>query len=412
MRGQLLWLLGALMGHTAAGGSDTTLPHLKAFRQLPPPTLARFSLDADCILRSEQFGLNVASNVCWDGRLLFLRCPERTTNKSQDLDDFFNFLGTLLPAEDFDARLANRSVQWLNGTSFLMTSHLWPHNVQHAWPVLNVAALGLPLRRIGVYRDAHYGTSGVQQPYCLGLIRAFADFLNVSVFPSRSFFNAGRYWDSFSPSRPLCFEQVVVPNKGPSPRFHTCTGAFMSPLVIQRQKQAFLEHFYAKARARVLAKNNGIGPWLPTFPKSPPRKALILNRRKDRVMLNADAVVAMIEALGLPAGEVVMEGKSLDEQFLHMAQAGLLVSPHGANLINSLFMAPRSAAIEVFLLPLYYSCEWAQYLQSSGVQCLQYCWNDGKDCPHAPPGPYPRANASVDVDRLRRTVKLALRLMQ
>lgn len=38
----------------------------------------------------------------------------------------------------------------------------------------------------------------------------------------------------------------------------------------------------------------------PTFPKSPPRKALILNRRKDRVMLNADAVVAMIEPTSPP----------------------------------------------------------------------------------------------------------------
>ena len=52
-----------------------------------------------------------------------------------------------------------------------------------------------------------------------------------------------RYWRErfFRNSTILCFDRVVVPNKGPSPKFHTVTGAFLSPEVMTKYKVPFLE---------------------------------------------------------------------------------------------------------------------------------------------------------------------------
>eukprot|EP00668_Euglena_longa_P029801 GGOE01037174.1.p1 GENE.GGOE01037174.1~~GGOE01037174.1.p1 ORF type:complete len:415 (+),score=81.43 GGOE01037174.1:65-1309(+) len=409
----LALLMFSMQCFFGAQSIEGPLQHLKAFKQLLPPSMTGFTMDAQCVRRNEQFGLNVVDNVCWDGHQLFIRCSERSISAKYELDDFFNFQAHLLPAASYDARVANHTIKWLNGTAFMMTSHLWPHNAQHIWPALNVVAMGLPLRHIGVFGTLHYGNSGAMHHYSMSLMNAMVDFFNLTFIPSPDLSHAHAFWSSFSQSTPLCFEQIVIANKGPSPRFGTCTGAFMSPLVVQRQKQKFLEHFYARARKRVTAQSKGPSRWPLEFPKEPPRKVLLLNRRDNRVMLNEDQVVTMIESMGVPVGKVQMEGKSLDEQFLHMSQAGILVSPHGANLINALLMPMRSVAVEVFLRPEIYKCEWSQYLQSSGVPCLVYCWNNGNPCPpSAPAQPYPRTNGTVDVDRLKRTIKFALRLLK
>ena len=46
----------------------------------------------------------------------------------------------------------------------------------------------------------------------------------------------------------LCFERLVLANKGPSPAYHGLTPAFTDPHVVAEHKQPFLEQYYAVAR--------------------------------------------------------------------------------------------------------------------------------------------------------------------
>ena len=87
----------------------------------------------------------------------------------------------------------------------------------------------------------------------------------------------------------------MVPNKGPSPKYHTVTGAFMSPHVVTRHKQDFLERYYA-----LMASNrNGA---LPAFPRRPPWRVLLANRREasGRRLTNEDELVQMIREFDVP----------------------------------------------------------------------------------------------------------------
>ena len=112
-----------------------------------------------------------------------------------------------------------------------MTSHLWPHNIQHIWPVLNVPALGLNLRHIGLFGFVHWGKRGGFHPYSVGLLKAIASTYNLTTFPPVLAQNQGPSWwrkASVNLRTLHCFERVVVPNKGPSPKFQVLNVA--SPL--------------------------------------------------------------------------------------------------------------------------------------------------------------------------------------
>ena len=104
---------------------------------------------------------------------------------------------------------------------------------------------------------------------------------------------------------------------------------------------------------------------------------------------------------------------SLLQQVLYMATTGVLVTPHGAGMISSLLLPIGAVALEVFLLPQHLpNCEWAKYLQLSGVQTLIFCDNKEQLCQAANPyAPYPRSSGSVRSDKLKELMETALHML-
>ena len=121
----------------------------------------------------------------------------------------------------------------------------------------------------------------------------------------------------------------------------------------------------------------------------------------------------MIKSLGAPVEVATFERSSFARQFLALSQAGVVVAPHGANLVNALLLPPGAVAVEVYPLPIRYRYgEWAEYLQRSGTKCVEFCVNDKNPdlpCNLSKRGkPYPYTNVAVDLDRLRPVVQAAL----
>jgi hypothetical protein len=391
------------------------LTSFEEFYDTPATTLANFTLVSDCILRNDNVGLNVAPEMCWNGRQMYVRCPSRMKKGVYDLDDYEGFRTVLTPEKEYLQRIKDASsITWYNGTAFLMTSHLWPHNIQHIWPVLNVPALGLNLRHIGLFGFVHWGKRGGFHPYSVGLLKAIASTYNLTTFPPVLAQNQGPSWwrkASVNLRTLHCFERVVVPNKGPSPKFQIHTGAFMSRHVVTGIKQQFLERYYPIARQEVGDSSS----FLKAYPRRPLWKVLIINRKQwyGRRLLNEAAMVQMIKSLGAPVEVATFERSSFARQFLALSQAGVVVAPHGANLVNALLLPPGAVAVEVYPLPIRYRYgEWAEYLQRSGTKCVEFCVNDKNPdlpCNLSKRGkPYPYTNVAVDLDRLRPVVQAAL----
>ena len=73
------------------------LTSFEEFYDTPATTLANFTLVSDCILRNDNVGLNVAPEMCWNGRQMYVRCPSRMKKGVYDLDDYEGFRTVLTP---------------------------------------------------------------------------------------------------------------------------------------------------------------------------------------------------------------------------------------------------------------------------------------------------------------------------
>ena len=60
----------------------------------------------------------------------------------------------------------------------------------------------------------------------------------------------------------------------------------------------------------------------------------------------------MIAEFGIPVEVAKFDRLSMLDQFLLTAQAGLLVSPHGAQLASGILVSPHSIIVEVYQFPL------------------------------------------------------------
>lgn len=86
-------------------------------------------------------------------------------------------------------------------------------------------------------------------------------------------------------------------------------------------------------------------------PNRPPRRVMVLDRHKalPRHFLNLDAMQAIMRKYGFEAERVEASGEmSFQQQVELFAGAGVLVTMHGAGLMNQIFMQPGSAVIEIF----------------------------------------------------------------
>ena len=100
--------------------------------------------------------------------------------------------------------MLRKQLTWLNGTSFIVTDSLWPHNIQHLWPVLNVRGLGLDLKRIAIFGPLFYHRDrfkrvrlslGARNPYNLALMHAIADTYSLAMLPP-DLKQYGQFWGS------------------------------------------------------------------------------------------------------------------------------------------------------------------------------------------------------------------------
>ena len=397
------------------------MSHYNSFVNASEPSMRDFQLVANCLHRSNDSGLVMGGPMCWDGRHMTVRC---TGYGHYGMDDFMNVIVRLVPATTFDHRLRQADVEWRNGTSFLMGSHIWPHNIQHTWPALNVPALGFDLKHIGMFgmigifknRFGRFDSRlGILNRYNIDLVNALAQYYGLTIMPPN--FNLRdhfKFWrrGEYQRGKMLCFEHVVVPNKGPSPKVHKQTPAFLSPGVMIQRRQPFLEHYYDQVRS----KSTDPASLPPSFPRRPPWRVLVVNRSEQhgRRLLNEDELVAMIRSFDVPVTVADFAGKNLAQQFLEVAQAGVFLAPHGAGFVNALMLPPGSVAIEVYPIAERYGAgEWTRYLQLSGVKSIEYCWNNGYRCLLCQGSkPYPYNNSEVDVERLRPLVKAALDMVR
>lgn len=86
----------------------------------------------------------------------------------------------------------------------------------------------------------------------------------------------------------------------------------------------------------------------PAWATHPPRTITLLVRERWRQFTNLDAVMALLNATGLPVRVERALGKlSFSAQVALFAGTGVLVSAHGAGLINAIFMPKGAVVVEV-----------------------------------------------------------------
>ena len=160
----------------------------------------------------------------------------------------------------------------------------------------------------------------------------FAETLRLAVQPeSRVFFNAAA--SRFSQDRLLCARRGAV------------VGA--KPRVFTGRADAIVFRNAAYRLAGLDAE--GTHAEIPSFPRYPPRRITLLNRRGQRELLNAAAVEAALRATGLEVKVVEnLSALPFREQVATMARTGLLVAPFSGELANMVFLPAHAAVIELF----------------------------------------------------------------
>ena len=78
-----------------------------------------------------------------------------------------------------------------------------------------------------------------------------------------------------------------------------------------------------------------------------PPLVVIVSRRDKRLLLNEGELVALVHSLGAEAAVVALEGLPLCAQVRLFRRARVLLGMHGSGLINSMYMRPGSALVQV-----------------------------------------------------------------
>ena len=389
----------------------------KEFWKAPEaPHIDRFPWDENCVRRYQGYiGLNSLANVCWDGKTFGALCPRRNTSKWYEMDDYYGAKMQLLTKSEWKGRYGNNetSKRWLKGVTYLMASHLWPHSSQYLWPVLNMPVLGLTLAGIGDLSGQMWGRRGSTIPYIRQAMEAIANIFHAEYLPSaashRSMGPVG-----FHRNRLLCFDRIIVPNKGPSRRYRMLSRMYVNPRVLTDVKEPFLNQLYQMAK---LKKSVQIPDMLPQWPTKPPWRVVFINRlpQSGRRITNEDEVAALVRTFDIPVDVVAFEGMNFFDQFLWTSQAGILLSPHGGQLASGHMIARKAIILEVFQLGMHYAAgEWMRWFQMCGTRIVEVCPNLGNPgssarCPPHPGNrPYIKNSSAISIEFLRPFVARAV----
>ena len=94
-----------------------------------------------------------------------------------------------------------------------------------------------------------------------------------------------------------------------------------------------------------------------------------------------------------------------------MAQTGVLVTTHGANCVNGMFLPEGAVFIEVYLHPFWPPCFWGEFLDKLGVSYLRWC-HGGACVKRRVPTAYPRDDAVIKPQQLERVVARAVHMVR
>jgi len=76
-------------------------------------------------------------------------------------------------------------------------------------------------------------------------------------------------------------------------------------------------------------------------------KVLWVARKHSREIINRNEVIKELQSQGVPIEEIRLEDLSLEDQIRSIAEADIVVGPHGAGLGKVAFMRPGSVLIEI-----------------------------------------------------------------
>mmetsp|Transcript_8479 Transcript_8479/g.38584 ORF Transcript_8479/g.38584 Transcript_8479/m.38584 type:complete len:410 (+) Transcript_8479:215-1444(+) len=89
--------------------------------------------------------------------------------------------------------------------------------------------------------------------------------------------------------------------------------------------------------------------------------------RKDRTALNTEGIFNCLQKHHLPYAVIDIETLSFREHVELLANTNLLISPHGAGLINAIFMQQEQAVIELFPSKVWYYELYLKISRSAGL---------------------------------------------
>eukprot|EP00667_Euglena_gracilis_P013680 EG_transcript_14126 len=352
--------------------------------------------------------------ICYANHTYFYPCRRWTTQSpaAVSLEWHGHVMANMYNPMDFQRLLNAHQVDWLNGTSYGTAVLYFPHAAQALIAMLNVPLLGTPLRRFVVNHfhskpgrertwEQHY-FSFHNSRWLTQLAESILECLGVTVRGGDEAFyhdyNANEPPSQFLPPRPhrarlLCFDRLIVPNNQ-----LTCNQHFVAPAHAPALWAAFRARVFARFRVRPL-------------PRSPLRIA-VLERDRDRRLQNQPELVDAIRH-ATSAEVVVVRFNSqmgLDVQVRSISSFHIVIGPHGATLMNCLFLSPGAIAIEVYTQKYWMACYYGDLLTSSGIRYRRFC-NPTGECdavPVFPSGEYDRSDVVINVPALMKVVLSAV----
>jgi hypothetical protein len=135
-------------------------------------------------------------------------------------------------------------------------------------------------------------------------------------------------------------------------------------------------------RSRLLDRTMNVTTWNRPRSSAAPHQLTItiVNRQIKRRLVNSDEITtALRRAYPLALIRTVyMEDLKPIEQFAMWSQMSIVIAPHGAALVNGMFLPPgnSSAVIEIFPRHYYPTFFFGNFLRSCGVRRYGYYNND------------------------------------
>jgi len=415
MRLGTLLLTGGILAVTAGPYTprETCLAAALPRSESRPRKVYNGALLRNCDPKFNNYGhvLQALAPVCYANMTYFYPCDTTVAPESESLEWHQHVMGTRLSPTDFSQMLATHESDWLRGTTYGTAILYFPHAAYALLMMLSLPLLGEPVDHFLVNHFSNSGMGGRtwQQHYdvfhktrwltdlastvqeCLGVTTKRGD---------EAFFydyNAASPVNPLFPPRPaaprlLCFDKVFIPYNQ-----NTCHRFFVDDARAPGLWAAFRQHVFRRYRVR-------------PAPTGPLRIGFMERTRDRRILNQAEVIAAITQETGLPVTVLRFDSSmGLDVQVRSVAGVHLLIGPHGANLMNALFVSPGAAVIEIYTRNYSMGCYYGDVIQGVGIPYHRFCGPSGP-CHYTvlPGGQYDRSDVTIDASALTQLVKRAV----